>query len=210
MTLLFICGPHGGGKTTLLKRLQQERNDIVIPELETRTPKFHTTPLERIRLKACERAIENYETARIAESRPESIVIGNRCIYDGDAYADVYRAHGWITAAEHRGLYSLARQVFPASLHNPRAIVLNPPFDLVRERLTGRWQSEQRKWREEDLEYCRLACEAYKRFKGKPGIYYMEDNRVDRFMHLYLDMIKDADEHEIAGARAVAEVEYCA
>lgn len=183
--LVFLCGPHGGGKTTLEKKLQALNPNIIVPDLTTRTPKFHTNPVERITLKLCERAIENYDAFRFAQQHPDNVILANRCIYDADAYADVYLKLGWINEKEHADQYAFSRFAFLKELQEPYAIVLNPPFDVVWQRVQQRWLNEEKKWNEENIEYCRAACEAYEQFENEPRIWYLKgDEEIERVVSL--------------------------
>lgn len=174
--LVFLSGPHGAGKTTLSRRLEEVLPDILVPKLRTVTPKFHTSVSERQALKLCQKAIENYEALEVAKAQPEKIVLGNRCIYDGYAYGSAFAYLGWVSEEEYKHLVRFSKFVFPREVCEPYAIVLNPPFELVRQRLENRWKSEERKWREENLEYGRAACKAYEPFKSHPKVIYLEDN----------------------------------
>jgi deoxyadenosine/deoxycytidine kinase len=178
MTLVFLSGPHGAGKSTLEQRLKDAVPEILVPELRTTTPKFHTAPIERTILKTCGRAIENYEALQVAKRHPDRIVLANRCIYDHDAYGAAYHDLGWITDDQYLFLQAIIRNVFPTEVREPRAIVLNPPFDVVRERLEGRWTFKEKKWKEEDLEYLAAACQAYERYRHDPNVLYLTDNAV--------------------------------
>ena len=171
MSLFFISGPHGGGKTTLLTKLAQQ--NILRPELVTTSVKIHTNPYERLMLKTCQKALENYEAREVAQANPLQTVIANRCVYDTFAYADAYRALGWISAREHARVYRTARTLFSEA---PRAIILNPPFDVVWSRLQKRWKHAEKKWGEENPDYCRAACAAYEQFASHPHVLYLTDN----------------------------------
>ncbi len=173
MSLFFLSGPHGAGKTTLSARLQEHCGDVLIPKLETIIPRFRTSPLERIALKVCERAIENYEALGIAEKNKEKIVLANRCVYDAEAYAEVYARLGWVNTAEYNQLLDLNGFAFPVRVREPLAIVLNPPFEVTWERLRRRWLTEEKKWNEENEDYLKAACKAYEKFEGKSNVLYL-------------------------------------
>lgn len=177
--LFFVSGPHSGGKTTLLERLSQADSRILIPELETKTPKFHTTPLERMILKICQRPIENYETIEIAEKNPDKIVIGNRCIYDAEAYTKAYFKIGWISEKDKYDLEFLNKTIhlaFPERLRAPKAIVLNPPFEIIKQRLENRWLTKEKKWNEDNMDYLKFACKEYEAYRTNTNILYLENN----------------------------------
>jgi len=174
--LFFLCGPHGAGKTTLSHRIKEALPNVVLPELETRVCRLDTSPLERITLKLCERALENFEAVQLARQLPDKIILANRCIYDGDTYARAYHDLDWISEEEYHVLHQTARIVFPKDVREPRAIVLNPPSSLVLERVRGRWETERKKWREEDTAYCKAVRAEYTLFRDNPNILYLEDS----------------------------------
>lgn len=174
--LVFISGPHGAGKTTLVERLQKEYGRIIIPELKTTTPKFHTNPSDRQKLKLSQKAIESFEALETAQKHPENIIIGNRCRYDCDAYSLAFYKLGWITKEDHERLLQIGKFIYTAELYSPLAIVLNPSFEVVKERLQGRWKNEEKKWNEDDMDYCQAACSAYEQFERNLKILYLRDS----------------------------------
>jgi deoxyadenosine/deoxycytidine kinase len=175
MNVIYLCGPHAAGKSTLIDALA-ENPVFLLPILETRMSKFHADPFTRIQLKHAQRVIENYETEQIAKINPARIVLGNRCNYDTKAYADAYKALGWITHQQHEHVENLRISLWHQT--QQKAIVLNPPYATIESRLTNRWKYSEKKWREEDLEYLHAACKAYEQFRGQQGIIYIEDNGV--------------------------------
>lgn len=166
--LFFFGGPHGAGKTTLEKLIAEKVSGAIFPELKTQTPKFYSgLPKEQIDffhrqlLKKAQRAIENYEYLTIAKNNPEKIVIGNRCIYDEEAYNQAYCSMGWISGSQLELLNNLKYLYGP--LNHPRCIILNPGFDICKRHLEKRWETKEKKFMEEDMEYLKEVCIAYER-----------------------------------------------
>lgn len=173
-----MSGPHGCGKTTLEKELVKYNPQVIAPELFSRNIKFNTEPEYRQLLKLCGRAIENFEYLELARENPDKMVLANRCIYDVFAYHWVYQKHGW-TDEDHFWMYNrLAELFFPGENSTPYAIVLNPPLEVVMRHLESRWKEKEKKWNEEDIEYARLACEAYKPLMGRENVMYI-DHEID-------------------------------
>ena len=172
--LFYLCGPHGSGKTTLGTELAGENPRILIPELYSRNTKFKTDPRYRQMLKLCGRAIENFEYLETAKKTPDKIILGNRCIYDVLAYHWVYHSRGWVSKEDYETYVKYTAEIFLHENAKPYGIVLNPGFDAVMRHLEKRWQEKGKKWREDDLEYARLACKAYERFQGRDDILYID------------------------------------
>lgn len=189
--LFFLCGPHGCGKTTLAKELEKENQSILNPELYMRTIKFETNPIERLALKICQRSIENYEYREIAKKNPEKIVLGNRCIYDQFAYNGVYFSKNWISYKEYTKYNTISEISFVKELQEPYAIILNPGFEVVKKHLEKRWGEKGKKWKEEDLEYAKLACDAYDRIR-----YVKERSKTGKEKILYIDREIDLESRE--------------
>ncbi|MDD5191876.1 MAG: AAA family ATPase [Candidatus Nanoarchaeia archaeon] len=170
--LFFLCGPHGSGKTTLASLLAEKEN-VLVPELFSRTIKLNTDPKDRLVLKICQRSLENFEYLETARRNPDKIVLGNRCIYDQLTYNLVYAYRGWLDKNKVEKYNLLSENLYINSLKEPFAIVLNPGFDVVKKHLEKRWQEKGKKWREDDWEYDRLACDVYEQFKDNEKIFYI-------------------------------------
>jgi hypothetical protein len=175
--LFFLCGPHGSGKTTLASEFQKLEG-VLVPELYMRTIKLDAEPIDRLILKIAQRSLENFEYQEIAKQNPCSMIIGNRCIYDQKIYDKVYSERDWIPEEVREHYDLLADNFYINSLKNPQAIVLNPGFEVVKRHLQKRWSEKGKKWREDDLDYTRLACLGYERLRGKQNIFYI-DQEID-------------------------------
>jgi len=183
--LIYLCGPHGSGKTTLGKELARDNPGFVIPELFSRNVKFNSCDATyRQILKIGGRAIENFEYLEIAKKNSSKIILGNRGIYDVLAYNQVYFQKGWIDEKTYEQYDSYTLQSFREENSAPLAVVLNPGIDVVKKHLEIRWIQKGKKWREEDLDYANLVCKAYERFKNNANIFYLNretdlESRVD-------------------------------
>ena len=173
--LIYLCGPHGSGKTTLGKEIRKEDSRIVIPELFSRNVKFSIEDAEyRQVLKIGARAIENFEYLNYAKNNPEKIILGNRCIYDVLAYNWIYFMKGWINEQTYNNYNLFTLCSFKNENLEPLAIIVSPGMDAVKRHLQKRWNEKGKKWREEDMQYAKLACQAYERFNFKKNILYLD------------------------------------
>lgn len=171
--LVFLSGPHGSGKTTLGNQITRVDASVMAPELYSRNIKFNTEPESRLLLKICGRSIENFEYYELARQNPNKIILGNRCIYDQQVYNRVYQRKGWISQEALELANVLSRNFYMPELRNPRAIILNPGFDICKKHLEKRWNEKGKKWREEDEEYLNLACGEYSKLKDDKKIFYI-------------------------------------
>jgi thymidylate kinase len=175
--LIYFSGPHGSGKTTLMRHIALFYDDTVIPELYTRNLKFHTDEKYRKLLKTAGRAIENFEYLSIAkeyeQKNEQKIILANRCIYDVVAYDQVFAKKGWIDEDTFQML-ALTKAFFREENEEPYAIIVNPGFDITWRHLHSRWSGSDKKWKEEDMEYCRLACESFEQYRNNDKILYID------------------------------------
>lgn len=195
--LIFLGGPHGSGKTTLTELIEKRDFRILVPELYTRTPKFYSDCLNgdvdffyRQVLKHAQRAIENYEYLDIARKNPEKIILGNRCFYDVLAYHEAYFKRGWINKEEKESIFKGLGFLFPGELAEPNIIVLNPGFEVCKRHLQMRWETKKKKFMENDMDYLKAACEAYKRFRDYSNVMYI-DHEIDLKSTYDIDKISD-------------------
>ena len=182
--LIYLSGPHGSGKSTLMKELRRENQKFLVPELFSRSIKFDTEPEHRQILKICEKAIESFEYLKIAKENQGKIVLGNRCIYDSLAYLWVYYKKNWVSEEIYEIYNKHINYFFRDENLRPRVIILNPGFEIILKHLEERWKKNKKKWKEEDLEYTELACQAFEAYNDKENILYLDheinlDSRIE-------------------------------
>jgi len=169
--LVFISGPQGAGKSTLIEKLRGP--DIIISDFEIDLPKPDSLPFERQKLKISQKVLEGAHNLTLSVANPDKTVIGNRCIYDVLTYNTSFRLRFWYGRDEEMMLNQLAREMFSESLISPFAIVLNPGYKVVRKHLEERWAKKGKKWREDDEMYLKIVCQEYGDFRHKSGIFYI-------------------------------------
>ncbi len=183
--LVFVSGPHGSGKSTLITNLVEGIPNAISPALRTRSPQFYWGGDEEVlemnffhrqALKYAQRAFENYEYLAVAKREPDKLVIGDRCIYDAHAYREAGIKLGWLTEEQDLKIERDLKILNPLELLEPHCIILNPGFEVCRKHLERRWkETGWVKFMETDLKYLRTVCESFEAFKDKEEFFYIGD-----------------------------------
>lgn len=197
---MFISGPHGAGKSSLVKKLLERIPASVSPVLETKTPQFYWgTPREEINyfhrqaLKEAHRAMENYEYLRAAKTNPKKIVIGDRCVYDGVAYRNANVKLGWISQSEADKIRVISPILYPPELLSPQVVFLNPDFETLKEHLKTRWKEEKSwKFKETEMDYLRAVHECFEELKESPNSLYLGEEFSDLDLQRIIDWVQPA------------------
>ena len=183
--LVFVSGPHGSGKSTLISKLIEKIPYAISPQLRTKTPQFYwggdedITKMDffhRQALKYAQRAIENYEYLMIARREQDKLVIGDRCIHDAHVYGEAGTTLGWLTKEQSSKIEENLRILNQPDLLDPYCIILNPGFEVCKEHLKKRWkETGWIKFMETDLRYLEVVCESFKGFQGREDFFYIGD-----------------------------------
>ncbi len=121
--------------------------------------------------------IANYANV-IAIKNPIRIILTDRTIYDSEAYINVYRKLKWISDKEFQKLDFILNNF----TSRPYAIILNPPVDVIKNRLRKRREAATRTMRdkiflrEDSDEFIELLWKQFRKFKEYPKVLYIEDN----------------------------------
>jgi len=181
--LVFVSGPQGGGKSTLIKHLVEGIPYLISPELKTRSPQFYWGGDEKVlednffhrqSLKYAQRAFENYEYLVAAKKDPNKLIIGDRCMVDSKAYRTAGVKLGWISKKEDEEIEERLRILNLDELLDPQCIILNPGFEVCKRNLEKRWKKTGWvKYKEKDMNYLRIVCDTFEEFEHQQGFLYI-------------------------------------
>ena len=171
---MFISGPHGSGKTTLLNKMLNKndklftKNNFEIDFVKEFPSIKSLSHFERSLIRLFYRKFRTDYANSITKNIYNKIILTDRSVYDSIAYINVYKKLDFIL----KGL----------AVGNPNVIILNPPCEVIKSRLNQRKIKGKRGMRDamfkhEDTDlFIHLLHNAFKRFKHKPDIIYIEDN----------------------------------
>src|SRR3989338_11582183 len=110
MPVVYMSGVHGSCKSTLLQALLAERSDLVLGP-EVALPSLSSF-FERQAGRHCRYFLQACSYVHFAQEHPEKIVFGDRCCYDGLAYALAYHKLGWVDASYLARVHQLHDSLF--------------------------------------------------------------------------------------------------
>ncbi len=181
---IFVSGPHGAGKTTLTQRLLNNHKNMFMENSfdidfvkEFPSIKF-LTDFERSLLRLYHRIFRTYYAYTLAKKHPRKIILTNRSVYDSEAYIKAYTKRKLISDDEFNRLSLIIKNCSFTSY----TIIMNPRFNIIKERLQNRKKKGMRKKRDalfkhEDLDdFVQLLHKSFKKFQYHPNILYIEDN----------------------------------
>ena len=186
--LVFVSGPQGAGKSTLIQHLVKKIPHAISPVLATKTTHFYwggdeevlpVNTFHRQALKYAQRAMENYEYLVAALKHPDKLVIGDRSVHDSRTYRKACVKLGWLTEEQSQEMEKKLPILNLEELLDPYAIVLNSGIDVCRNHLKKR--QEETNWvkfKEQDTDYLTAVCESFETFKGLENIFYI-DRKID-------------------------------
>lgn len=184
MIPVFLSGPHGSGKTTLINRLKALRPDCFIEnafdiDFLNCFPNFQSlNHFERCLIRLYHRYFQfNYNLGQSTQNQ-EQTILGSRSIYDSIAYIETYRKLEIISSDDFALLSSVYENISPL----PFVIVLNPSVGTISYRLEKRRVSKEREKRdsafafEDTLDFLSIIHAEFEKVKSVPNVLYLTDN----------------------------------
>ncbi|SFO28757.1 Thymidylate kinase [Pseudobutyrivibrio sp. UC1225] len=153
MEPLFISGPHGCGKTLLIKRLIERYSDVMVDDFGINfvndLPKISKMSIyEKSLLRLYHRFYSARRAQFICANNPQKgVLIVDRSIYDSIVYNEVEYELGNLTKLQIDRLNDIAEQAL--QIISPKTIILNPATEGVVEYLSIRQKTKLRKKRDE-------------------------------------------------------------
>ncbi len=180
---VFLSGPHGGGKNTLMQALLKHPELFVSNDLQFDFTKDYPiiknmSHFERTMVRLLYRAVRDNRARELAKGNPGKVVITDRSVSCSMAYAHVYKELGWISGREHSVLRGIGEKV---GFHSP-TIILNPPVETIMKRIAARTQRGTRVerdalFREEDSkEFVTHLHDAFEAYSDYPSVLVIRDN----------------------------------
>lgn len=156
--IVYLCGPHGVGKSTLIEDLKQYDTGSVKEQIAHMEGLIDN--VSRQIWRNALHCIEHRENLwYVMHQPPKSVVIGDRCFLDDIAYVNTCVAMGWISPEHRKGIFENADFVYKMSgTPKPeRFIILLPPLDWNIARIEERWKEGiAPKWCERNFDYLKV------------------------------------------------------
>lgn len=157
-SVVFICGTHGTGKSSIASALVEEGFHLF-----RGTSDDHRNPCAKstYRRQAWRVALYFADAMELLEGQ-DTCTIAERCILDWVSYTETFYRLNWLSGGDYKELMHYWRTLFAREELKPvNVIYVAPPVDWTKARIIERWNNEKRKWNEGDFNYLETLSRVY-------------------------------------------------
>lgn len=179
---IFVSGPHGSGKTTLISKLLNRdmfiENNFDINFIKECENFPNLNNFEKCLVRLYHRIYLTSYARSYSNDNPDKTIITSRGLFDSLAYINSYQKMGWITKDQAQKM----KYILGHPDNEPNTIILNPKFEVIRERLNARIELGSRKNRdrifsyEDTEEFVSILHDEFVKMRTLPNVIYLEDN----------------------------------
>jgi thymidylate kinase len=186
MKPIFIAGPHGSGKTTLISNLVKDSDKFIKDDFQIDfSSEMESLSIMTIFEKCLIRLYHRFYTAEFAIKKCENtnddkILIVDRSIYDSLVYIDVEYMLGELTEKQYRRLREITDNAI--NMIKPYTVILNPTPTEVVQRLDKRRATGARKKRDElcaredNIDYIKMMYDVFEKQYSCQNVFHIENN----------------------------------
>ncbi len=158
--VVYVSGTHGSGKSTLIGRLigaeptffhKFERLDI---------PKCDET-VERAKIRLVRYYLHTFYEDQQVKEHPCQVLLCDRSALDNLAYVAGFKKLGWVSPEQYDQYLCFFEYLFPPERRPKNVVFVNPSLDTTIKHLKKRWESEPKKWCEDNFEYLAAVREGF-------------------------------------------------
>ena len=189
---IYVSGPHGSGKTTMINKILASRNDFLESDFDINFLKqFPSMSVMNAFERCTVRLYHRIYTAlyanqycldinKISKNNPTKAVLVSRSIYDSLVYSRTEYLLGQMTDEEYSILNSICENALRTI--NCHVIILNPPTDIIishldkRRKFNERTEREVLCAREDTYEYVSLVHNEFSKLRNYDNVLYLTDN----------------------------------
>jgi deoxyadenosine/deoxycytidine kinase len=157
-SVVFICGTHGTGKSSIARMLIEEGFHLFHGTSDDHGNPCTTSTYRR----QAWRLAQYFADAMELLEQHLACALAERCILDWVCYTETFHRLNWLTSREYKKLMDCWRTLFDREEIKPvNVIYVAPPVDWTKARIIERWNSEKRKWNEADFNYLTALSRMY-------------------------------------------------
>lgn len=161
--IAYFSGAHGSGKSTLISRLVSGQPEIFQRLERIKIPKQDNV-LEREKIMTARYYLQTFYENEFAIKNADKILLCDRCALDNLAYEMGFVKLGWSNENHFKKIVQLYEILFQPERMPNNIIFIDPSLETLIKNIKKRWETQPKKWREENFEYLDAVRASYQEF----------------------------------------------